>query len=106
MLPAEEREREMKCPHCLSGKIVSLFRKTSTIDCPHCNGTMEVDDRHPQWRAIGQKCKVKRLWERDETIREFSERTGISASQISRWECGDENPEGHPDFEESMKEQQ
>lgn len=83
-----------QCPECGgSGFIRVLLRTTRSvggIKCHDCGGT-GTRVRCKQWEEDGQKFKEARIL-REETLRDFSRRTGVSVLDASKAERGIINP--------------
>jgi len=63
------------------------------LPCFDCKETGEVDDRHPEWKAAGERLKDARIARR-ETLRAFCKRTGIDSVLRSSQERGFADPSG------------
>lgn len=84
----------MICPDCDGKKEIAILPKTAkngkiitSMPCGRCNQTGKVSRRMSEWIKLGSSLRSYRI-EANITLREFSKKTGISASIISKAERG------------------
>lgn len=86
----------MQCPKCKGSKWVTGYLepgfRPASMQCPDCNGTGEVDDRHLDWLKRGQALREYRMTPY-RNLREVAAILDIDLVAYSRMERGLEDPE-------------
>ncbi len=89
----------MKCPSCAGkGKVYGFIDyadgsgSAGEMDCSRCKGRGFVPDEQKDWIVSGEKIRKTRInW--GITLRQRAKQLGISASELSKMERGEINPQ-------------
>ncbi|MFA7219175.1 MAG: hypothetical protein WC119_01500 [Synergistaceae bacterium] len=82
----------MKCLECNGGKKLTAMFHSVELCCPYCDGTGEVDDKTPLWRADGKILKERRIKKRL-TLLNAANLLRVSVISLSNMEIGKVEPD-------------